>query len=589
MQLQSLRDVASQINSGANLTDTLCQLVRVSCEHTEWALGSIMAIDVLEGYAFVLARHDPTLLKRPLVDRWDLTQSPAITALQRNEPVYIRDVRDSEYSGYRAESFERDYRTVLVMPMGCKDDQGRPMVLSVLSHQIKEAAEDDLAFLGMIVHLGAIAVAREHQLEAQRLAAEQLQQALRVHTTLIEHVLAQNSTSSLSLMVGSLLPTPVVAVDFNANQVIAGRSPDALRFDDLGWQKAAAGAMSAQIIKSCHDALNSSIRDSVPIFLDDGSGGLTFKVRVEPLTIDNELVGAIILFALDTSLGELDQIMLESAKFALSVQMMRSFIRFRFETKNITELLFEILERRWRDEADVHLRAKRLDVNLDVVQQMIVIEFPRSQKNSQRPTLNLSQNVSRVFQRATITSNVIPTEHGLICLIPFGGEQASRKLSKVMKQITDDLTHYLESEPIAFASGPCRLLTEYADAWDKCRRMIDIAKTFGKTGALSNHDFGPMPILIAAVGGEDIRAFVNESVGAMVAHDIDNKTNYLETVSTYLDQNCRAQACADAMDLHVTTLRYRLTRIKELFSVEFNTPEKRFAFELAVRLQRAIN
>ncbi|TIN92068.1 MAG: PucR family transcriptional regulator, partial [Mesorhizobium sp.] len=85
---------------------------------------------------------------------------------------------------------------------------------------------------GMIVHLGAIAIEREQRLEAERQAGDRLQKALKAHTSLLEHVLADGSVSSLSAMVGSLLPNPVVVVDFTANQIIAGRSPSEVQFDD---------------------------------------------------------------------------------------------------------------------------------------------------------------------------------------------------------------------------------------------------------------------------------------------------------------------------------------------------------------------
>ena len=116
-QMRSLRDVASQINSGGDLDTVLRDLIRAACEHGGWALGSIMAIDAPHGEAHVVVRHDPTLLRRRLENRWELATSPALIALQRNEPVYIRDARASdEFPGYRREAFERDYRTVLVLP-----------------------------------------------------------------------------------------------------------------------------------------------------------------------------------------------------------------------------------------------------------------------------------------------------------------------------------------------------------------------------------------------------------------------------------------------------------------------------------------
>lgn len=586
MQLQSLRDVASQINSGGDLGATLRQLVRVSCQHTDWTLGSIMSIDMSQGYAYVVARHDPTLLHRPLSDRWELTSSPSVIALQRNEPVYIRDVRESEYAGYRMESYERDYRTVLVMPMSCRDFEGRPMVLSVVSREIKDINDDDQAFLGMIIHLGAIAVERERQFEAQRLAAEQLQQALRVHTTLLEHVLAKDSVSSLSLMVCDLLPSPLIAVDFTTNQVIAGRSPDALLFDDPGWQNAAAGVLNSQISKACREALNSSLRSSVNLFLDDGTRTFTSKVQIEPLTVDHELVGALILFSVAPSLSELDQALLDSAKFALSVQMMRSFIRFRFETRTQTELFFEVIERRWRDADDVQQRAQRLYMTFNAPQQMIVVDFSDGAKKPGNQSNNLHHNATRILQRAGIASTVIAIDRGLVCLLPFEG--GADRINKVMRRMSDDLMHYLDVEPIMVISTCCTTLNDYPTAWTRCRRMIDIARSFGRTGPQSGQDFGPMPLLIAAAGGEDIRAYVADSVGAMIAHDRQHGTPYLETLSTYLQQCCRNQACADAMGVHVTTLRYRLARIQELFDIEVDTPERRFAIELAIRLQRVM-
>jgi len=98
-----------------------------------------------------------------------------------------------------------------------------------------------------------------------------------------------------------------------------------------------------------------------------------------------------------------------------------------------------------------------------------------------------------------------------------------------------------------------------------------------------------MPMLIAAVGGEDIRAFVADSVGALIAHDREHGTPYLETLATYLQECCRSQACADVMGVHVTTLRYRLARIQELFGINFETSEQRFAIDLAIRLQKVMS
>ena len=131
-RIQSLRVVASLINSGGDLATVLQRLVLAACRHANWSMGSIMAVDVEHGYALVVVRHDPTLIQRPLPDRWELATSPSLVALRRNEPVFIPDARVSEeFPGYRREAFERDYHSVLVVPMNCTDDSGRPVQTKV--------------------------------------------------------------------------------------------------------------------------------------------------------------------------------------------------------------------------------------------------------------------------------------------------------------------------------------------------------------------------------------------------------------------------------------------------------------------------
>ena len=94
-QILSLRDAASLINSGGDLQSVLRDLVLAACRHAKWTLGSIMSIDAPHGHAYVIVRHDPTLIQRTLPDRWELATSPSIVALNRNEArldlVYVGD------------------------------------------------------------------------------------------------------------------------------------------------------------------------------------------------------------------------------------------------------------------------------------------------------------------------------------------------------------------------------------------------------------------------------------------------------------------------------------------------------------------
>ncbi|ABC94089.1 hypothetical conserved protein (plasmid) [Rhizobium etli CFN 42] len=585
----SLRDVASQINSGGDLQAVLQQLIAAACRHADWALGSIMSIDAAHGYAYVIVRYDPTLIERQLPDKWELATSPSLIALQRNEPVYIPDARQSaEFPGYRAEAFDRDYRTVLVLPMNCKDAEGRPMVLSVIARQITEVSEDDLAFLGTIIHLGAIAVEREHRLEAEKRSAQRLERALKAHTSLLEHVLSDGSVAPLSAMVGMMLPNPTVVIDFTANQVIAGRPPNAL-YDETSWPEAASTTLARPLMKAARDAIEHGTTNAANLFLDDGTQRFRISARIEELMVDNQLVGALIIFPTAREFSDLDLLMLDSAKFALSVQMMRSFIRFRFETRTQTELFFEIVEARWRDAGDIAQRAQRLGLSFAIPQQMIVVDFPDKTKAFGGASVDVEHTLTRIMQQASVQANLIAIDGGVVCLMPYDTSKRQERTAKLTRRIAEELGRYFGEAPVVVSGNRCDALPDYSAAWERCGRMIRIGRSFGLTGAISAQDFGPLPMLVAASEAGDVRSFVQESVGAIAEHDRENGTPYMETLSTYLQEGCRSQACADTMGLHVTTLRYRLSRIQELFGVDVETPEKRFAVELAIRLHGVID
>lgn len=588
-QMRSLRDVASRINSDGDLETILRDLIHAACEHGGWTLGSIMAIDAAHGEAHVMVRHDPTLLRRPLENRWELATSPALIALQRNEPVYIRDARASdEFPGYRREAFERDYRTVLVLPMSCADAENRPLVLNVVSRGITEVSPDDLAFMSMIVHLGGIAVEREHRIRAEREAAEQLQKALQTQTTLLQEVLSGGSTAALAAMLADLLPAPVLVVDFSGNALVASRSPAPLHFDDAAWQRAIDTSLGSQIITAARDAVAAQRSEPRGLRLDDGERQLQLMAGIEPLNVDGQAVGALVIFPTAQAAGDLERLLLDSVKFALSVQMMRSVIRFRFETRTLTELFFEIIERRWRDADDVLLRGRRLGLALGAPARMVVVDFPDMPSLPADISVDCHHAVTRLARQLNIPASVVAVGGGLVCLLPHDGGDDQERIGRLARRMVETLRHSFNREPIVVLGGVCDGLDTYPKEWERCWRMIRIARAFGRTGTLSASDFGPMPMLIGAAESADVRSFVDGSIGAVVAHDRKHDTPYLETLAAYLREGCRAQACADAMGLHVTTLRYRLSRIQDLFGIDPETPDRRFAIELAIRLHGVI-
>ncbi|MBP2296097.1 helix-turn-helix domain-containing protein [Azospirillum rugosum] len=598
-RIQSLRVVASLINSGGDLATVLQRLVLAACRHANWSMGSIMAVDVEHGYGLVVVRHDPTLIQRPLSDRWELATSPSLVALRRNEPVFIRDARVSEeFPGYRREAFERDYHSVLVVPMNCTDDEGRPLVLSVVSRSIVDVTEEDLTFIGMIVQLGEIAVERQHRLRAETLSAERLQRALEVNTSLLRQALEDGAMDTLLPRIRDLLPYSLVIVDFTANLVTADRAPCGSGITDAAWQAAVSAGLGPTIMKAARDAIDHPIGDhptatAPTLFWEVGGTRIRTAPRIDPLTADGEAVGALMIFPGPQPYGQADLLLLDGIKHALSIQMLRNVIRFRYENRTLTDLFLELVERRWRDHRDIGQRALRLGLNLDRPTQMIVVGLPDRGPKAVSAAADLHLPVQRLLPLHGVAGTLVTVPTGLVCIIPYvdssPGERGQGPVKRLMAQIARAVADILHAEPFVVLTNRCDAPPDYADAWDRSWRMIRIAQEFGRSGILDARQFGPLPMLLAAASTDEVRGYVADSIGALIEYDRRHGTPYMETLAAYLKTGCRTKACSDQLGLHVTTLRYRLARIAELFGIDVENPERRFSVELAVHLSGVID
>jgi DNA-binding PucR family transcriptional regulator len=585
-RIMSLRDVASQINADSDLDTLLRDLIHAACRHGGWDRGAIMAVDLPHGYALVLTRYETSLLQQhPAVDRWELATSPALVALQRCEPIYIPDAQTcEEFPGYRREAHERGYRSVLILPMTSTDAEGRPMVLAVSSRKLLDVSADDLAFMSSIVHLGAIAVERAHRQRTQLAAAEQMRRVLGAQGALLRDVLSGASMDSLTDTLSDMLNAPVLVLDFSTASLLASASPLPEIYDNATWSTMIAGPLGRDILAAARDAVTFRRREPVTLRLDEHR---TLRVRVEPLTVDEEAVGAFLTFG-DAGQDDLQKLMIESAKFALSVQLMRSVIRFRFETRTLTELFFEVVERRWRDERDVLDRARRLGLSLGAPSRMLVIDFPDHATTTADLSVDGHRAVAHLAKQHNVTVHIVTVGGGLVCVVPQEGKPDQDRITRFSQRIADTLSRSFGKAPIVVLGDVYEGLEALAKEWERCWRMIRIARTFGRSGAMSVPDLGPLPMLIGAADSADVRSFIDGAIGRVIEQDKKHGSAYLDTLTAYVRSGCRSQPCADAMGLHVTTLRYRLSRIADLFGIQVETPEQRFAIELALQLHSLI-
>jgi DNA-binding PucR family transcriptional regulator len=73
-------------------------------------------------------------------------------------------------------------------------------------------------------------------------------------------------------------------------------------------------------------------------------------------------------------------------------------------------------------------------------------------------------------------------------------------------------------------------------------------------------------------------------IQAIFEYDLENKTNYADSVTAWLDAFGDISSAAESLFIHANTLRYRLRRVKDLFNITLDNPDDRLAVWMQLRL-----
>ena len=156
-------------------------------------------------------------------------------------------------------------------------------------------------------------------------------------------------------------------------------------------------------------------------------------------------------------------------------------------------------------------------------------------------------------------------------------------------QFVRELKWLLHRPPILTVSDHCSQLDHYPVARRQCERLLRLAETLGVSGVVSERDFGSLAALISTAEKQAIRKFLEAQVGPIIDHDRHHRMKLLETLKTFVEHEGRYQASADALGIHVSTLRYRLQRLSDLAGVDLSDRAQRFDMHLAMKLYDLID
>jgi len=582
-RLAQIREIAGAVNATSEVSAILDQIVFAACHHASWWTSGIMAVNRQSGYSELVTRyapaHDPSAL---VPKRWSLDTSPSRLVVERREPIIIPDAQTStEFPGYRADALARNYHTAVILPLNATNSDGHELVLSVSSHDHVDVDQEELDFLVTISHLAAMAVNKAKLVQSERAHSARLQAVLDLSGTLFSRVLSGAATETLAAIIENVVVHPLIFLDLTSDKIHASRSPDAALMTDREWSEHVQGPLAQPVHQLIARAEPSEFRDLHELDLAVPSQPRR-AVHVEPIRIDSETVGGIIIFPRSGRLDDFDLLVVQKTVHALSAQLIRSHVAFREASMQVSELLERVLEGTWTDKPALRARAAGLGWDLGERSQLIVIATTDEADLATGKATTIrafDRLIKRYFRKAVVGM----IAERLLVRIPCDRAVARRALERFIAALPPDPD--IRGDWLVVQGPVVESAPDYKPALENCFRLLGLARTFNRRGLVTDSDFGPFALLLSALDGNAVPGFVHKTVGAIRAYDEKNGTALLETASHFIDCSCRYKPAAQALSIHVSTLRYRISRLKELFSIDLDDAESRLALALAIRLQ----
>ncbi|MEX2202280.1 MAG: helix-turn-helix domain-containing protein [Dongiaceae bacterium] len=589
-RLRRINQIASLVNTSADPKDVVDRIALAVCQQSPWSTSAIMAVEPDAGYSVLITRHDPFVVtRRPLSDRWPLDGSPTRTVLATGKPMVIPDALESEYPGYREEARACDYRTVVLLPLAASPG-GRGLVMSVHAQDKVEVDEDELRFLETVANLAALAIARVEHLDTERNLTRRLEHVLDVYSMLMNRVMADVSLESTAQLAEKLLGCPVILVDLVGNRIAGGSPPPDSELSQAEWQEIVSVRSRRRLCQVARDG-GMGEGNIVAFSLENVRPGLVLRIHMELIVVDHRTVGGLFLLPGARRFDNIDMLIVEALRFAIGVQLMRLLVRVGDEAEALNDFFGRLFDRGWKSPAEIGARAGRLGVAVDMPGRLLTLALPDRIAEADRPKLleATQRALARMLSDADQRGIAAIHEGDVVLLwtsdaMP-GAEPPAEPPADLLTRLQHEAEWSIGARAILHVGRLCATPQEFRTARADAQYVVALARRVGRSGRIGDEDFDPVAKMMATADPAAIDAFVAARIGAIERHDREHETGFLETLRVVIDAGQRPQSAADRLGLHVSTLRYRLQRLSDLFGVDPNDPAQRFALDLALRLR----
>lgn len=386
----------------------------------------------------------------------------------------------------------------------------------------------------------ALAKADEAKAELQR-HVRAVQAAADAHAQITALLARGASLATICHTVASLLGGSVLVLD-EAGQVISHGA--AQGYDGSVAQRYHPhGDHSAELARALRSARQSG--RSMPAYELDGE-----TCRVMPVIGGDDMLGALVLFH-RAPLSEVEERTFERSSSVIGMQLLAQERQEASKNRDMSALLRTLVLPRQGKIGGLAGNAERfgLDFGAPVTLMLIELDSPGA-----------AYAVRRLLQTGVMDRCLVDELDGVLAVIC-----ATTRVLETRQAFSDWARREAGVTYRGVVSRPAALPGELPALYAAIKRALGVLGRLGVRGQLvSQNELALYSTLFETHDLGSLEEFLETSIGPLLSYDRKRNTELAATMLCYLDCNQNAKLTAQRLNLHVNTVRQRLTSIENL-------------------------
>jgi PucR family transcriptional regulator, purine catabolism regulatory protein len=310
-----------------------------------------------------------------------------------------------------------------------------------------------------------------------------------------------------------------------------------------------------------------------------------------------ECLGYLSIIDLPQHHEELAMMAIEHAATVIALEMIKQREVAEAEDRVRGELVDDLLNGTFGDEANVQRRARHLRYDLSVPHRLLVVDvdhfgrFIRERHYEEGRVIALKHQLFQVVIGAVRRQHprhlVSAHSDSVIVLVPQSADGKDPEAEALAARIREAVAESELGITVSVSIGRlCVKPDDFKPAFTEAQRALDLMVRFGKREQVINYDrLGVYRLLAQVEDRAGLDAFAGRMLAPLIDYDRARGAPLLKTLEVYLQRHGNLRQSARDLHIHLNTLHYRLRRIGEVTGVDLKDADARLDLLLALRVR----